>query len=717
MPTDTREVRWGAPPRDVPGWLQYFSHLPNPDEVLRDAGLDVRAYFSILRWAHTQAVAETRQRNALRRAVIVQPRDKTDADCKRAAILVNDEFARLKVNRLREELWWAAWVGFSLGVLEWEQAKIGYRVKRWAVAPQHLVKLGFDKQPTVAGTPLEDDRFVMCKTGGSSVFDLYGRGCAQGAFWPSMFLLADWKFWGDDVEKFAAPRALAVYDRGGVSTPEGQAYVAKVMEALDNLVRGGLAAVDADPSFKLIELQHVAATTSTVHEKFQEAGDELISKAVLGQTLSTDGGTIGTGAESLGRVHAETGLLPRIDADLEMLDEPLQKLADLICRWRYFRDDLSPVIGHAGPRIQTQELSVIVNDLGLKVSEADAYEMLGISQPEPGAPLVPGKPVAAAPVGMGSFPSSRIGLSEGKQLALADANNPLDKLEGKWRKRLVDEYRLMGEAMLRTVKGVDWKPQEAPGRQRVLAKVLRDMILDAQLTGADQILAQAKGAGVELDDEVTAEALAGVNAGFEVPLDNEAARRVLVAKQVLPYIEAQARSIEQYAFTVAGVEDMRLVEYARGEVEKAAQGSLTLPEFRQSLETAFFEAGASPISPAHAETVLRTNLASAYEGARYDAVMTPALAEVFPGFQLFTVGDSRVRPEHAELNGTYFERDDPRLGEYWPPMDYNCRCTMLALSPEDIHAEGLDTAPAPELDWQPPESFRAAPGSILRGEG
>lgn len=728
-----RQVLWGAPPRDKMGWLSYFQTLPSPDEVLMNAGLDVRAYFSTLRYAHTQAVAETRQLNALRREVIVRPRDDRSAECKKAAVLVNDEFERIGVRQLRSELWWGTWVGYSLAMLEWESAEIGYRIKRWAVVPQHLVTLSYNLPPKVAGDVVDENRYILCKTGGFSVFDLYGRGCAQGAFWPSMFLLADWKYWADDVERYAAPRIMAMVPPGYVASQEGQDYVKQVIDSLDNLVRGGTAALEADDKFKLQELQHVAGATSKVHADFQQAGNELISKAVLGQTLSTDGGTIGTGAESLGRVHAETGLLPRIDADLDMLDSALQRLADLICRWRYFRDDLSPVISHAGPRIQSTELSIIINDIGLKVSEADAYEILGVPVPEPNAPVVAGKPVGATPVGSSVVPTSRIGL---RDAMLADAVDPLDSLERRWGTRLKEEYKLLGEAMLRTVKGTDWKPKSSPGRQRVLGTVLRDMLIDAQLTGLEQVLKSVPKT-VKLADsgDLAAEAnkiavvnwqgpddprnlsvtkveIDGFNAGFAVPLKNEAAERVLLYKTSFPYLEAKARQIEQYAFTIAGVEDMALVDYARSAVMTAAQGAMSLPEFRSSLEKAFFEAGASPISPAHAETVLRTNLASAYEGARYDAVMTPALAEVFPGFQLFTVGDSRVRPEHEVLNGTYFERDDPRLAEYWPPMDYNCRCTMLALSPEDIHAEGLDNAPAAELNWRPPESFREAPGSF-----
>jgi len=675
--------------------------LPNPDEVLAKAGLDCRAYFSVLAWPHTQAVVETRRLNALSREIIIRPSDQSDATSKEAADYVRSEFARLRIKALRSELWWAAYIGFSLALLEWEEADIGYRVKRWAVAPQHLVRLGFDTSPVVAGTELPWERCVLCRSGGASAFDLYGRGCAQGAYWPSFFLIADWKYWGDDVERYAAPRVLALVPPGYASTGPGLKYIDKVLGALDGLVRGGTAALDADTGLKIQELAHHAPQTSRVHQEFQRAGDELISKAVLGQTLSTDGGTIGTGAETLGRIHAETGLLPRLEADLQMIDEGLQWLAELVCRYRYGRDDLTPVIDHAGPRIRSGELSTIVNDLGLPVSQADAYDILGVPAPESGAPLLAGRLPGVGSISGQQAPRGSLGFGE-----LSDgAGDHLTPLEQKWGPRLIDEYRKMGEAMTRTVSALPWEPKLSEGRQRVLAKVLRDMLLDAWLTAVEKALTKARDRGVELADPDVE-----LDVELMLPIENREAKRILAAKQVVSTIEARARGIEQYAFSIARVEDMRLVEFAKGEVQRAAQGEVSLPEFRRSLETAFQEAGASPIRAGHAETVLRTNLASAYEGGHYEAVMSPALAEVFPAFEFKTVGDARVRAEHEILDGIVFGRDDPRLGEYWPPLDYNCRCTMLELAPEELPDGGIAE---PVLDWHPPESFRDRPGAFM----
>lgn len=48
--------------------------------------------------------------------------------------------------------------------------------------------------------------------------------------------------------------------------------------------------------------------------------------------------------------------------------------------------------------------------------------------------------------------------------------------------------------------------------------------------------------------------------------------------------------------------------------------------------------------------------------------------EIFPLLQYNTVGDSRVRPDHAEHDGKIFPVDHPFWNVWFPPNDWNCRC-------------------------------------------
>ena len=60
-----------------------------------------------------------------------------------------------------------------------------------------------------------------------------------------------------------------------------------------------------------------------------------------------------------------------------------------------------------------------------------------------------------------------------------------------------------------------------------------------------------------------------------------------------------------------------------------------------------------------------------------------------------TAGDSRVRDDHAKLNGTKRKKEDPFWNTYYPPNGWKCRCTAIELS--------NDTEETPLKDIQRPK--------------
>jgi SPP1 gp7 family putative phage head morphogenesis protein len=53
--------------------------------------------------------------------------------------------------------------------------------------------------------------------------------------------------------------------------------------------------------------------------------------------------------------------------------------------------------------------------------------------------------------------------------------------------------------------------------------------------------------------------------------------------------------------------------------------------------------------------------------------------DIFPLLQYVTVGDGRVRPEHAQWDGVILPVDDPFWDEWNPPNDWGCRCRTIQL--------------------------------------
>lgn len=61
--------------------------------------------------------------------------------------------------------------------------------------------------------------------------------------------------------------------------------------------------------------------------------------------------------------------------------------------------------------------------------------------------------------------------------------------------------------------------------------------------------------------------------------------------------------------------------------------------------------------------------------------------------QYRTAGDSRVRPAHAELNGVTLPMSDSFWEEHYPPLSWNCRCSVVQVRkskyPETPHDEAM----------------------------
>ena len=87
------------------------------------------------------------------------------------------------------------------------------------------------------------------------------------------------------------------------------------------------------------------------------------------------------------------------------------------------------------------------------------------------------------------------------------------------------------------------------------------------------------------------------------------------------------------------------------------------------------------------KTIFRCNMSSAYSVGRYKQQLEDA--DVAPYFQYCAVMDGRTRPAHQAMNGKIFRYDDPIWNTMYPPNGWNCRCTVVSLTPGMVKRKGL----------------------------
>lgn len=185
--------------------------------------------------------------------------------------------------------------------------------------------------------------------------------------------------------------------------------------------------------------------------------------------------------------------------------------------------------------------------------------------------------------------------------------------------------------------------------------------------------------------------------GFEsVPFTGAIERiRNLLGMTRLAY-DGLAQRYKMQAFTIAGVQDVRLIERLKEELANILQSGGTLADFRKMANALTSDAGVEQLSRTHLETVFQTNVQSAYQNGHFEQMRDPAVMNALPFWQYRTAGDNRVRPAHAALDGFTAAAEDPVWRRLYPPTGYNCRCTVIALLPSEA-PEGSDTPGEPRI--------------------
>jgi SPP1 gp7 family putative phage head morphogenesis protein len=143
------------------------------------------------------------------------------------------------------------------------------------------------------------------------------------------------------------------------------------------------------------------------------------------------------------------------------------------------------------------------------------------------------------------------------------------------------------------------------------------------------------------------------------------------------------------AFIVAGVSDQRLIQKIRDALAETLAKGGTRDEFRKAVDELTSEVGIEKLAAFELDTVFQTNAGKAYNAGRLEQMKEPGLMDALPYWQYWTVGDLRVRPAHAVLDGFCARAIDPVWLKIYPPSGFNCRCSVIPILPEDA-PEGSD---------------------------
>nr|WP_319388183.1 DUF935 family protein [uncultured Cohaesibacter sp.] len=307
----------------------YTGVLQPTDEVLlaRGGAGALKIYDEIRRDPHAYAVLSKLKLEVISREWQVFKASDSALDIK-VADFVESQLKAINFDRLTKGLLGAVLKGFAVAEIIWYLDEGQWKPQKVKVKKQRRFRFNMEgelrmltRSNTMDGEAVPDRKFVVHRHSiDDDEDDPYGVGIGSVLFWPAWFKRQVLAHWLRGTEKHATPTTKAQYDGGFDQTKQDQLIAALRQMANDtNIV--------IPSTVDLSLLESTGKGGGAEYEKLSRYLDELMSEAVLGETLSTNSGE--RGARSLGEIHNEV----RIAIAKAAADLVCETVRDSLVRW------------------------------------------------------------------------------------------------------------------------------------------------------------------------------------------------------------------------------------------------------------------------------------------------------------------------------------------------------------------------------------------------
>jgi phage gp29-like protein len=261
---------------------------------------------------------------------------------------------------------------------QWSPGRLEWRDPRWFRFLRHDLATPVMLGEHGAEVPLPAFKFIFATMKAKSGIALRS-GLARAAAWAWMFKAFTQRDWAIFTQTYGQPLRVGKFGAGATEQDK-----ATLFRAVANIAGDCAAIIPESMMIEFVENKSIGAT-SDLYLKRADWLDQQVSKAVLGQTATTDAVTGGLGS---GKEHRE------VQEDIERADaRQLSAIInrDLIRPWMQLEFGPLP----AYPRIviarpEKEDVGKMVDavarlvPLGLKVSQGELRGRLGLKAPEAG---------------------------------------------------------------------------------------------------------------------------------------------------------------------------------------------------------------------------------------------------------------------------------------------------------------------------------------------
>lgn len=649
---------------------------------------------------HLVSVLNTRREAVAQLPVVVVPASAGARD-RRVATFVQETINNIdNFEGALVELMNAVPHGYAGAEIDWTVSggKVGVRSLLWRSPtffrpdPDHVDRWRVltDADP-VQGELLQPGAWVWhearAKAGQTAAQAALGRVLA----WAWMFKSYTLKDWLTFTETYGAPLRIGRYQPGTSEADRDILY--SVVQAL------GADAAAVLPEGTTVEFIEAGQTRSSVdvYRLLVEWAEKAQSKAVLGQTLTTDEGKSGTRAQA--QVHEDVRQ-DLLRADAGRLGRTLTRdLVRPLVQMQFGSQVPTPrlTLRSEPPEDVAGRASLYVNlsKLGVRFPTKHIHATFGIPEPVGDEPTY-GELAATATAPLSERPQRVRTLAEGVSQPLSREAERIiqEALAGGGRqgwetvvaqlREALGAYQTpeeIGTAFVEILEGLDIEE---------LGVALADELDRAELIGRAQVLSDER--PVEEWPRVPPREAMAWWAG-----------RVPMARDEWVALGAANRATAFGAAKAATLEAATVMHEALGRA--IAEGN-TLAEFEDDLAAQWTARGITGPNPRYLALVFQNNVMTAYNAGRYTA--QAAAADRRPYLLYDAVDDDRTRATHAAMNGACYPATHPIWDTWYPPNGHHCRCGVVSLTAADVAARGITVR-----DELPTQSARGPDGSTV----
>ena len=306
--------------------IPFFTDVLSPlDDILIHRGgvQALKLYDELERDAHVFAVLTKRKHHLIAREWTVEAGGESAIDVK-AADFVRDALGTLPFDQVCLDLLDATLKGYAISEAVWVRDGGHLRPDRLVSLEQRRFVFDVDWKPRLLtqsnlwGEKLPDRKFVVHRFGVKGN-NPYGVGLGAKLFWPVQFKRQGFAFWLRYMERFASPVPIGKYPAG-----TSEAEIDLLMRMLEELSNRSSIGIPLGTELDTFEARR---TGSGEYDPFTRTMNSEISKAVLGETLTTEMGA--NGARAASDTHHDI-LDILVDGDADLLTGTLR---NQLVRW------------------------------------------------------------------------------------------------------------------------------------------------------------------------------------------------------------------------------------------------------------------------------------------------------------------------------------------------------------------------------------------------